>query len=379
MTILRRAQNRGVPALNYGLVGNAQTNFTAEYNAGIRSRMYELDWRQMEPTTAGTYDTAYIAARLSEMNAIRAAGFQIVLEMGYSHAPSWLHASTTNTSYVNQYGDVFSDALAEDANMVFNATLRTTLAGYIAKVFNAFGTNFLAVRIGGGHFGETGYPANSFNAHSNCYWMYDTNALTTNPYPTWKPGDASPSGQASAVVNWYLNALVAFQTSTVAAIRAGGYTGRIFALYPSYGVRPGQLAGAVAVNLNGTTSVEANGELQRGFDYARLVAAIADVNILPYHTGVEIWGGTPAVENGTDQTQWSPPKYLWWLGRRHGLRLPFAGGENAGNNTPTQMTFSIAQLRKYGALHLSWIRKDDFDANTVGLAHLSDYATAIAS
>jgi hypothetical protein len=98
--------------------------------------------------------------------------------------------------------------------------------------------------------------------------------------PGWTPGNPSPNGEAAKFLDWYLDSLVDYQNWQISSLRATGYNGKIMMLYPSWGIRPGQIEEAVATNLNGTTSVEKNGEIQRGYDFARQVRAIEDPKVV---------------------------------------------------------------------------------------------------
>ena len=55
-------------------------------------------------------------------------------------------------------------------------------------------------------------------------------------------------------------------------------------MYPSWGIRPGQIDAAVADQLAGKTSAEVNGELPRGFDFARFIHGITDPDVIVYCT-----------------------------------------------------------------------------------------------
>src|SRR5439155_24884106 len=95
---------------------------------------------------------------------------------------------------------------SDEPNLVWATEYRSLAAAYTAKVFNELGSDFYAVRVGGGHWGELTYPA-TFGSNGrvkNSYWAFDADAARSDPVPGWKPGQASPNGEASKFLNWYL-------------------------------------------------------------------------------------------------------------------------------------------------------------------------------
>src|SRR5690606_18425367 len=124
----------------------------------------------------------------------------------------------------------------------------------------------------------------SFAGKANCYWAFDPFAqgkkpglpagMTPCPVPGWKPGDASPDhASARAFIHWYLDSLKHYHDWQITTVRKH-YAGPLMMLYPSWGIRPGQLDAAIAADLAGTTPAEKNGELQRGFDFARFIGGL---------------------------------------------------------------------------------------------------------
>ncbi len=362
----------------WGLLGDDGgangTRLSAERGAGISTKVVRISWKDMVPAE-GTTDAAYIGAMRARFDALRAAGFGIILELGIQDTPGWLHAAYPAAGYVDQYGDVYNgqgQPDSGDANAVFNPTVRRLIADYVRDVFAAFGTDFAAVRLGGGHWGELTYPTNTYNGHSNCYWAFDPSALAQSPVPSWHPGDPSPHGEAARFIAWYLDALTGYQTWQISMLRAN-YSGPIVMLYPSFGVRPGQLDGAVRGNLGGTTSVEVNGELQRGYDMARQVAAIADPNTIIATTWLDCPFGDDDSANPDD---WRPVHYLASLAAAHAPVLRVFG-ENTGQGQRAQMDFAAAQMVRYGLVGMAWY--DEGEVFSWQYATLGDYQSEIAN
>jgi hypothetical protein len=323
----------GGDALCWALIGNDGKHLAEEYSAGVRYKLLELEWAHHTPAP-GAEDAEYLAAKHAELNALRAAGFGVILSFGLHNPPRWIHDHYANSYYVNQYGDRYvAGGDGGDVNFVFNPELRTLAESYIRRVFDEFGTDFSAVRLGGGRFGELTYPPDTYNGKANCYWSFDDLALAGSPTPNWHPGLAARRGEARPFLQWYLNQLVDFQNWQITATRAAGYEGPVMMLYPSWGIRPGDLERAVRGELLGLTSAEQNGEIQRGYDFSSQVAAIRDPGVIVTTT----WLDADASGDGQfNSRRWSPVKYLASLAAAHPLHL-YVYGENTGEGTPAAM------------------------------------------
>ncbi len=365
------AEGATVSDAPWGVLGGDQSHLATERATGITTKVYVLSWHDLAPTEI-TLNMPLIRYQQAEMARIRQAGFRIVLDLGFTDVPAWVHANYADTYYINQFGDPYIANTTDggDANLIFNPTMRALVSAYIQSVFANFGTDFMAVRLGGGHWGELTYPIHTFGGRTNLYWAYDRNALASSPVPTWRPGQASPSGEAATFANWYMDALAAYQGWQIAALRQS-YGGPIMMLYPSWGVRPGQLGQAVVGNLSGATSPEINGEVQRGYDFARLVSRINDPNVVVTTT----WLDADATrDNNANPTDWSPVKYLATLAKSHPLHLGVAG-ENAGQGNAAVMRLVGAQMQRYELVALIWSRESELLSGAY--ATLDDYKRLI--
>jgi hypothetical protein len=358
-------------ALAWGLIGNDGLHLDAERAAGITTKVLSLSWRKYM-AGQGTVDAAYVARKRAELTALRDAGFAVILSLGYHDTPGWILA-LPDSRYVNQYGVAYGDGTQDlgDANLVFNPVLREHLAAYIARVFADLGTDLAAVRVGGGRYGELTYPPAELPGSPNSYWAFDRHAQARNPVAGWRPGDASPTGEAGRFLEWYLDALADYQTWQIETVRRS-YAGMIMVLYPSWGIRPGQAALAVADNLAGRTSAELNGEIQRGFDFARQVGAIADPAVVVTTTWLDADGSR---DGGVDQRYWSPVHFLASLAAVNPVR-PALYGENTGQGSKADLAFTRAQAGRFGLLGFAWYREAELFAGTY--ATLADYAALIA-
>jgi len=362
--------------LLWGTIGTNGSDYAALHAAGVRTRVVRLSWRDLEPTE-GQFDANLSAWLTGQFASTRQAGLSIILELGYQDTPPWVHTTYPNSRYVNQYGDAYdggSDRDSGDANFIFNLTLRPVVMRYIDYVFATFGTDFAAVRLGGGRWGELIYPTYQYAGQVNCYWGFDVAAAATNPVPGWRPGQPSPNGEATRFLEWYLNTLVAYQNWQIAVLRQH-YTGTLMMLYPSWGVRPGEIAKAEAGNLSGaSTWSEQGGDVQRGLDWARQVAAITDAKVVPTVTWLDAQTKWP---NPADPQGWTPVQYLSSLAIAHPLHLKVYG-ENSGQGTKDAATlhYTASQARRYGLIGMAWYNEQELFSGQA--ATLNDYRQAMS-
>lgn len=350
----------------YGTLQSQEQNLDRDYAAGVRVTTLEVAWGQYEPTS-GSFDQHYLATLKTQLARNREKGMKVVLDLGLQYAPDWL-LNVPNGRYVNQYGDSYVDTtLGKNiANLVFNQQQRDLSETYIKQVLNDFGANnFYAVRLGGGWFGELQYPQAIWNGKSNAYWGFDAlaqgqtpglaNGIPVNPVPGWIPGAPTVGhAQAAAFLNWYTASLNNFQNWQIATVRKN-YSGNLLMLYPAWGIRNGQAKLAINDNLNGQTSAEQNGEIQRGSDYATFIAGITDPGIVVYTTWINANYGSDISPNPVD---WRPVHWLAALASSNALHLR-VWGENGGRNSRSEMAFSFAQAKKYGLMGLVWAFEPD--------------------
>lgn len=353
---------------------------TTALQAGLRARTLEIGWNLYEPRE-GTWNTAYMEQQKKLAAQMRAAGFSVILDLGVQNPPDWVVA-LPNSRFVNQYGDTFQAGLGiNGVNAIFNGAVRDHIARYTQRVFADLGTNFYAVRIGMGTYNELMYPDTNYNGHANSYWAFDPIAqgqvsglpfgVKSAPNPGWLPGTPSVDHQAAAdFANWYIDSLHNFHDWQVSMLRPV-YPGKLMMLYPSWGLRPAQLQTAIAGDLNGTTSPEVNGEVQRGLDFARFVGGIGDPNVVLYTT----WLDAPdRGDSGTNQAEWSPARYLAALAAANPLSLG-VWGENSGHNSYADMQRCIRQAYANKFQGVLWAFERDLYSDTY--ATLGEYKALI--
>ena len=356
----------------WALIGsNDPALLSKESAAGIQIKTFSLSWKKVYPAK-GVLDSSYLERKRSELNQLYQSGFEVILLLGYHDVPGWVHEEYADSYYINQYGDRYEDEdNAGDANLVYNPALQKLTADYIQTIFSYFGTNFVAVRIGGGRYGELTYPPANYANRTNCYWAFDQNAIAKFPVPNWLPGDPSPEAEATKFLDTYLDSLVSYQNWQIATVRKS-YAGWIMVLYPSWGMRPGDEDAAIRGNLSGSTSSEKNGEVQRGFDFARQVMAINDPNVIITTTWLD---ADASADNSPDPRYWSPVKYLAYLADRHPLSFPLFG-ENTGKGMRAEMDLSAAQMERYDLIGMAWYNESELFSGQY--ANLEDYRQVIS-
>ncbi|HZG67454.1 MAG TPA: hypothetical protein VEZ12_11970 [Herpetosiphonaceae bacterium] len=360
------------PPYLWGLIGNDGQHLVEEREAGIEAKLLSLSWRQWF-RVPGVTNTTYVERKRAELMQLRQAGFSIILSLGYHDTPPWVHELYPSSRYLNQYGEAYDGAGeidSGDANLVFNAALRELVALYVENVFTTLGTDFVAVRVGGGRWGELTYPPAAHGLHTNAYWAFDANAQAQSPVPGWVPGMASPGGEARRFLEWYLQTLVDYQSWQIATV-ARHFSGAIMVLYPGWGIRPGRIEQALATDLAGSAVAERSGEIAQGRDFARQIAAITRSNVIVTTTWLE---ADPSRDDGTDQRYWSSIKYLAQLVAIHPLRLRLYA-ENSGQDDAAAMELAARQVQRYGMIGMAWYREDELFSGQY--ATLDHYRQAI--
>ena len=335
--------------------------------AGVTFVVLSVSWDRFQPTAPGSstapLGAAYVATLRSDLDTYRQAGLGVILDPGFQYPPDWLF-KIPDSRYVNQHGSTFTDDSPgmNVANSVFNRNIRIFQAAYLAALFRELGTDWTAVRLGGGWYGELNYPPATYNQQFNCYWAFDSIAQGTRPglpagippcpVPGWKPGKPTPSHTSARLfAHWYLDALKNYHDWQITTARRH-YSGPLVMLYPSWGLRPGQLDAAIAANLANTTPPEKNGELQRGFDFARYIGGIRDPLVGVHCTWLDSnpdWSD----DNSSSPDRWSPPKYLASLARRHVPPLAVSA-ENTGGGGMPALELSLRRIRELNIPSFSW-------------------------
>ncbi|SCL24162.1 Beta-galactosidase [Micromonospora rhizosphaerae] len=323
---------------------------------GIDVVLLEMSWAAAEPAD-GRFDERYLSAMRARGDRLRAAGFKVVLNFGLQHAPTWILARP-GARFTNQHG---SQYVGHDvADLVFGLGLRPLAERYTARVFAELGTEFYAVRVGGGPNGELSYPAPARRQgrSSNDYWAFGRLAVPGNPVPRWRPCTPSRHDEARRFLDWYLASLLAFQRWQIDSVRRW-YPGTIAVLYPSWGISSRDIEAAVKDDLCGNTAAQRSGDLQRGYDHAAQISALPD-------SGVAV--GATWVDNADAVHR------LATLARSR--RLPVIG-ENSGRDGPEAMRRAVTQARRWEMTAFLWVRAPEAYCSCNGYASIDQYTAAI--
>jgi hypothetical protein len=350
----------------FGILQTKGAHATEERAAGVTVGTLDLNWSAYQPGP-GQVDGSYVSSMRSRLASLRSAGLNVVLDVGMQYPPAWIFNVSSNTRFVNQYGDVWHGNLSEDVpNAVFDSTVRSYEAQYIAQVAADFGDVFYAVRSGGLLQDELRYPPTNYNGHTNSYWAYDGAAQTQSPVPGWRPGTAD--GRASTFANWYMQSITDFMTWLVGTYRSHFASPWIEVLMPSWGIRPGELDAAVARNLDGSTPPAGWGTLAEGLDWTRQVNAISDSHTMLYGTWME------RGDDGNTANSMAPSHYLVTLGAARGF--PVAGENASSGDDVATMQAVVQHTRDWGMAGLMWLDENSLYSNPASLAEYSLFINA---
>lgn len=265
--------------------------------------------------------------------------------------------------------------------------MRAKLAAYFHALFAGLGNDFYAVRLGGGRYGELGYPAPLSGKDRNCYWAFDDLAQGKSlgladgevpcPVAGWKPGaTSSDHAAARSFLNWYMASMENYHDWQIQEVRRY-FAGPLLMLYPSIGgLRPGQLDAAIRDDCAGATQAEKTGEVSRGYDTARFIAGITDPNVVVYSTWID---GFPGCNDASaDPERWNPAHYLASLAAAHQPPL-LCGGENTGHpETPANMQVTFQRLRDDHLCVIFWAFEPGLFDPSGGKASCATFGAFIA-
>lgn len=337
----------------YGIAGGYTSGQIADLaQRRITPLLLEAEWAKAEPSE-GRFAYGYFDSLRTTARAWQSAGHKVVLNFGMHHAPDWLLAK-------NGAKQVASDGASSGdgaADLITHSTYRFYGERYTSVFLSTVGTDWRMIRVGGGHWGELTYPG---ERDSGGRWRwYGYGPLSTNPVKTWRPGQASPNGEAYKYLTWYLKRLADFGLWQCQTVRRQ-YSGTIALLLPSWGMRPGDFTKAVNTNLNGSSSAEKNGEVQRGYDHA------GQANKMARNSRVALWG-----------TWANQPGSLDWiasLAYARGLKL---AGENAADADLNGMNVAHEAVSRLNADLFLAIRASDAYSGATGWT-IDDYSKMIA-
>lgn len=333
------------------------------YAGGDRIGMYEVFWDRAEPTTNGTFSSAYATQVTNETTTIRNTGLKLTLGLGLAYPPTWTN-TIANYRFVNESG-----AFSTDRNYVFNQLMRDEVEDYFDWINSRIPfSNVWSVRITAASGGELLYPSAGL-------WGYDANAqggaarpatVPPCPYPAWTPGTGTTT-QAAEWIDWYIDALADCASWQMKYLRSLGFTGWFEILTPGSGTRPSVLATEVAARLSGYSATTGVGAIWHKV-YQKLATRRG---VVTYCSSMADNSGSNDVPTGADMATsitstgangWSAYRWLTRIANEYGMPN---GGENPGRGaladsyyqdttSAGMMAKLMAQAAGGGALATYW-------------------------
>lgn len=188
------------------LAAPASMTSAALHQNGVRRVSVNLGWNLYQPTGSGAADSTYVAAVRGQLAGYRAAGFDVVLDLGLQYPPAWVFTLPGQTRFVDQDGAVWHGRSSEDVpNAVFNPAVRAAQASYVRTVAADLGAqSFAAVRLGGLLSGELRYPPASTAAGTgSSLWAYDPRPRRVHPSRAGVRAPAPrPTRRRSSATTW---------------------------------------------------------------------------------------------------------------------------------------------------------------------------------
>jgi hypothetical protein len=359
-----------------------------ESAAGVKVAMMELNWSKYEPSP-GVFSISYENEMKGRLAALKAAGMKVTLGLGLHYTPTWVKNLPAG-KLVDQNGKI-----SNEANFVFNNTIRTKAADYLARADTALDfSTFWAIRVTSGSTGQLTYP------EGGTYWAFDTNAqngpalpptIGANPFPGWKPGTAGrTTTELAQWTDWYLGALADTARWQATTVRSLGFDGYVEVLTPGVGVYDRKLSTWYAGNLP-------NGVLGVGAAWGVIYQKLADIPHLVANISTTADGSHNNVGcSTTDRTEpLNGPNTVWWSSARWISRIadeydiPKVGG-NPGYSTsnatkyrdtsPTGLMATVMTMAtscSYTGLY--WAHDDQFYNGTLPLSALTAYGSPTAT
>jgi hypothetical protein len=183
----------GDPALHGVPTDNAFLG--QEYDAGVRTKNVYIRWRLFEPAEGNTTND-YITEKQEEIRKLREKGYSVILRINPFPVPEWLFTAVNPVQRLkNQYGvewmpEAFGNTPDSMAS-IWDDNYKTYFRNYVQRVFEVLGTNFHAVYLTVGQYGEVAFPIHDFDpkksgdrpewkedysGNVNCYWAWDSKA-----------------------------------------------------------------------------------------------------------------------------------------------------------------------------------------------------------
>jgi hypothetical protein len=372
-------------APSFGIVGQGSFGVAlnpallqAERNAGVSKQLVELAWNDLQPDAPGGWSSFKAGIVQTRIDALLAAvpDMDFYLDLGLQYPPAWASAIDP---LMDQYGNRWVGTVANGGgvNVYWSPTLRGHIRTYIQQVFTNlnFHGHLWAVRIGPST-GELLYPQLLHAGQSESFWAFDPTAQAQSPVPGWRPGQASPNGEAQRFYYWYVDHLADTFNFMLTAIRPY-FSGYVAPVTPGTGMCAEAANRLIAANLSPTASMYYG----TGNYWERIFPLMGpDPNILHWASSVGDMSGSN--ENSPLWWEWSSAKALAYLAQRSGRPIY---AENPGRNPydtsggadpRTTMQWVMQAVRNYNYLGLMWVREAEM--SNPAFANLPQYAAEIS-
>jgi hypothetical protein len=371
------------PTVQYGIVGQGglgdaldPTLQAQQYNSGVRGRLVELGWNVLQPTGPSDWNADVAAVFQQRIDAFVSTGpdTQLYLDLGLSYPPSWVSSVDPLT---DQFGNTWSGSASNGGgvNVYFSPRVRQMVAGYVQKVFtNLNFRNRLAIVRVGFYNAELVFPAVGSAASAPVsFWAFDATAQAQSPVPGWKPGQASPAGEAKRFYLWYVDSLTDSFKFVLSEIRKQ-YSGKVAPVTPGGGQWDETVTNLIAHNLYIPTWAHVG----TGNYWQRIYSMLpsASDNVVNWVSSVS--DGSGVNEAGTAPWEWSSTHQHAYLAHLNGRQI---FSENNGSNsydatkgadTHSTMQWAVAAAHTYQLDGLMWVRQSTMSApQNASLAHFA--------
>jgi hypothetical protein len=366
-----------------GILQHTPEHLQENRDAGAQVVVISLAWDRAEPAM-DQFSASYFEQVRSSIEACRKLGYDIAVDPGLQYPPAWIF-QLPHSRFVNQYGRAFTSTKVGEniPNAVFNQAIRDRQENVLRHMLKEIGPELTQLRLGWMKYGELAFPLHTFENEINCYWGFDKIARGRvpglppglEPCPTgdWRPGNRArsmPARGLSCTGTWAL-----FRTITTGRSQPHANTRRH--PWPCCIRRGASGRGhgeaALEHDLDGSTSPEINGELQRGLDLERLVTGIRDTRVIVYCTWLDT---SPAFseDDSPDRSRWSPAHYLSTLAEEH--RPPLhAWAENTGGGDSAVLSLCQDRILNYGFRGFVWaFERDLYDGQPPEINDFAEFS-----